>query len=432
MKDFIIYGDICYSASLTELVCRPNSYLVCENGLCRGVFRTIPAKYKAFRVLDYRGRLVIPGMVDLHTHAPQFAYRGLGMDLELLDWLQAYAFPEEAKYSDLTYAGRAYGRFVRAMKKSATTRAVIFATVHREATVLLMDRLEAAGLSCYVGKVNMDTDAPDNLREKNAEVSAAETLRWLETTQGRYRSCKPILTPRFLPSCSHELMERLQKIQEETGLPVQSHLSENPGEVELVGRLYPETAFYGDGYNRYHLFGNDVKTVMAHCIYSTEEEIALLRDNGVYVAHCPSSNMNIASGIAPIRRYLSEGIHVGLGSDVAGGESESMFRAVRSAIQVSKLYYRLVSPESRPITFEEAFAMGTLCGGEFFGRVGSFLDGYELDAVVIDDSSLFRGTGLGLRDRLERAVYLEADTGHVTAKFVAGKCVLRETEPEAK
>ena len=367
---------------------------------------------------------MLPGMVDLHLHAPQYAYRGLGMDLELLEWLQKYAFFEEARYSDLNYAKKAYGTFVRAMKKSATTRAVVFATAHKDATILLMDMLNKTGIESYVGKVNMDTDAPDNLREKDAETSAVDTVAWLDAVTGAYEHCQPIITPRFLPSCSHALMEKLQAIVEERTLPVQSHLSENPEEVALVGTLYPEAAFYGDGYHRYHMFGGDVKTVMAHCVYSTEEEIRLMHENGVFIAHCPSSNMNIASGIAPVRRYLKEGMRVGLGSDVAGGETESMFRAIRSAIQVSKLYYRLVDRKAAPITLDEAFAMATIVGGEFFGRVGSFLPGYEFDAVVIDDRELYRSTKLTLHDRLERAVYEEADVHALCAKFVAGRAIL--------
>lgn len=424
MRNFILHGDVVYAKSLTELVCKKNAYAICTNGTCDGVYARIPSRYSGYRVYDYSGKLVLPGMVDLHLHAPQYAYRGLGMDLELLQWLQTYAFFEEAKYADLTYARKAYGRFARAMKKSATTRAVVFATAHKDATILLMELLNQTGIETYVGKVNMDTDAPDNLREKDAETSAKDTAAWLDAVTGAFPYCRPIVTPRFLPSCSHELMEKLQRIVTDRKLPVQSHLSENPEEVELVKKLYPETAFYADGYRRYHMFGDDVQTVMAHCVYSTEEEIRLIRDSGVFVAHCPSSNMNIASGIAPVRRYLTEQIRVGLGSDVAGGESESMFRAIRSAIQVSKLYYRLKDRQAAPITLDEAFAMATIAGGAFFGKVGSFLPGYAFDAVVIDDRELYRGTDLTLHDRLERAVYEEADVHSLCAKFVSGRKIL--------
>ena len=147
------------------------------------------------------------------------------MDLELLEWLNTRTFPEEAKYSDMEYARKAYTIFAENMKHSATTRACIFATMHREATELLMDLMEETGLKTMVGKVNMDRNSPDILVEETAE-SLRETRQWLEDIKGRYRNTAPILTPRFIPTCSDTLMEELKKIQMEYDLPVQSHLSE--------------------------------------------------------------------------------------------------------------------------------------------------------------------------------------------------------------
>ncbi len=421
MKDFVLKGDIVYSTDQKTLICVEDGYAVCVDGKSRGVFSRLPAEYEGMETLDYTGKLIMPGMVDLHIHAPQYAFRGLGMDLELLDWLATYTFPEEEKYKELAYAEKAYGIFVREMRNSATTRAVIFATVHRESTILLMDMLEKAGLDTYVGKVNMDRDAPDGLRELSASMSAYDTFGWINKVNGRYEHTRPILTPRFLPSCSDELLSELHEVQKAYGLPVQSHLSENPGEVELVKKLFPKAAFYGDGYDKYGLFGGDVPTIMAHCIYSTPEEIELMRDRGVFVAHCPASNMNLSSGIAPIRKYLELGMNVGLGSDVAGGESESIFRSISDAIQVSKLYWRMVDNAKKPLTFEEGFYLATLGGGKFFGKVGSFMEGYEFDAVIIDDSALSIKNDLDIRSRLERAVYLEADDDYILDKYVSGR-----------
>ena len=423
-NSFVLKGDLCWNRSSTELNTVENGYLVCCDGVSTGVFTGLPEEYAKLPLLDYSGSLIIPGMVDLHIHAPQYAFRGLGMDLELLDWLQTYTFPEEAKYADLGYAQKAYGIFSEQLRNSATTRAVIFATVHRDATVLLMDMLERSGLSCYVGKVNMDRDAPDNLREPDSDFSAYDTFGWINAINGRYENIRPILTPRFLPSCSDALLNELHEIQLAYGLPVQSHLSENPGEVALVQKLFPKAAFYGAGYDRYGLFGKNAKTVMAHCVYSSEAEAELIRKNGVYVAHCPASNMNLSSGIAPIRKYLSMGIRIGLGSDVAGGESESIFRAISDAIQVSKLYWRLVDQNAVPLKFEEAFYLATLGGGEFFGKVGSFDSGYAFDAVVLDDRDLYLKNDLDLRSRLERDVYLEADRTCIKAKFAGGRQIL--------
>lgn len=421
MNSFVIKGDICWSKNLKELATAGNSFLVCKEGYSRGVFPELPVEYAALPLLDYSGKLVIPGMVDLHIHAPQYAFRGLGMDLELLDWLKAYTFPEEAKYADIEYADRAYGIFTERMKNSATTRASVFATVHRAATILLMDKLEAAGLVTYVGKVNMDRDAPENLREPSAEFSAFDTFGWINAIQGRYKNTMPILTPRFLPSCSDFLLSELREVRETYDLPIQSHLSENPGEVELVRKLFPKAAFYGAGYEHFGLFGGKGKTVMAHCIYSSQDEIDLIKKNGVFVAHCPASNMNIASGIAPIRKYLDMGIHVGLASDVAGGESESIFRAISDAVQVSKLYWRLVDQRCKPLSFEEGFYLATVGGGEFFGKVGSFDDGYEFDAVILDDSELCLRNDLTIEQRVQRDVYLEADGKCIVSKFVRGR-----------
>lgn len=418
---FIIKGDICFSKSRTELCTVKDGFIVCENGISRGVFTGIPEEYSGFPVRDYTGMLVIPGMVDLHVHAPQYAFRGLGMDMELLDWLKAYAFHEEAKYASHEYAEKAYGVFVSNLRRSATTRVVMFATIHRDATILLMDMLEASGIVSYVGKVNMDRDAPDDLREPSPELSAYDTFGWINAVNGRYRNTMPILTPRFLPSCSESLLTELHEIQRAYGIPVQSHLSENPEEVRLVEKLFPNAAFYGAGYEHYGLFGGDTKTVMAHCIYSTEEETELIRKNGVFVAHCPASNMNLASGIAPIRKYLNLGIRVALGSDVAGGESESIFRAISDCIQVSKLYWRLVDSSCDPLRFEEAFYLATVGGGEFFGKVGSFAPGYEFDAIVIDDAELCVKNDLTIEQRIQRDVYLEADAGAITAKYVRGR-----------
>ena len=187
--------------------------------------------------------------------------------------------------------------------------------------------------------------------------------------------------------------------------------------------LCPWSEFYGDAYDHFGFFGGEVNTVMAHCVWPSEAEIARMKERGVYVAHCPQSNTNLSSGIAPVRRYLDEGINVGLGTDVAGGCGESVFRAMADAIQVSKLRWRLSDQSLKPLTAEEAFYLGTKGGGAFFGKVGSFEAGYELDAVVLDDSGLKHPQELDLAERLERLIYL-SDDRHIAGKFVAGQRVL--------
>ena len=427
MNDFVLKGHICYSKNKNELITQENAYVVCINGKSKGVFSELPQQYAELPLTDYGDRLIVPGMVDLHIHAPQYAFRGMCMDLELMDWLNRYTFPEEEKYNDLAYAKKAYAIFVNALQTGATTRAVIFATRHRPATELLMELMEQSGLVSYVGKVNMDREATDALVEESAAMSASETFMWIDAVKEKYSHTKPILTPRFIPCCTDELMEKLRNIQMMCGIPVQSHLSESMGEIDFVHFLRPDNAFYGEVYNDYDLFGKnddnhtDVQTIMAHCVWSTPDEVELMRKNGVFVAHCPASNMNLSSGIAPIRKYLDLGLHVGLGSDVAGGHSDSIFRAMTDAIQVSKMYWRYVNQDLKPITFPEVFYMATLGGGAFFGAVGSFDEGYDFDAIVLDDSSLAHPQELTILERLERAVYLGLDTHGIQAKYVLGR-----------
>ena len=423
--NLILKGHICHTPEKDQLLIRENAYVVCENGVCRGIFDEVPEAYAGMKVIDCTGKLILPGMVDLHTHAPQFTYCGMGMDYELMDWLKNEAFPEEKRYADPEYAARAYGIVARKLKHSATTRAVIFATMHAEATLILMDCMEQSGIASYVGKVNMDRYSLPGLQEESAARSAEDTRRVIKESAARgYRRTKPIITPRFVPTCSDELMEQLGQIRQEYGLPVQSHLSENPGEVAFVRKIAPKAAFYGDAYDRFGLFGREARTVMAHCVYSSPEEVQRILENGVWVAHCPASNMNIASGIAPIRRYLEKGLRVGLGTDVAGGDSESMFRAVTDAIKVSKIYWRYINRDAKPLTLAECFYMATKGGGSFFGKVGSFEDGYAFDAVVLDDSCEERPRDLPVRDRLEQAFYFQLDKRGLTMKFVDGEQII--------
>ena len=419
-QTFALKGNLVYTKKIGTMEILEHQYLVCADGRVQGIYPELPQQFCGIPVEDMGDRIIIPGLTDLHVHAPQYSFRGLGMDLELLDWLNSVTFPEESKYSDQEYARKAYSIFAEDLKKSETTRACIFGTLHVEATDILMELLEKTGLKTFVGKVNMDRNGPDTLQEKSAEISAADTIRWLDSCTGKYQNVKPILTPRFIPSCSDELMKKLAEIQKHYKLPVQSHLSENPGEVSWVQELCPESSFYGDAYRQFDLFGGkDCPTIMAHCVYCPEEEIQLMKEQGVYVAHCPQSNTNLSSGIAPVKLYLEQGIHTGLGTDIAGGHSLSMLRAVSDSIQVSKLHWRYIDSNRKPLTFEEAFYIGTMGGGEFFGKTGSFLEGYEFDAIILDDTYFPHPQPLTVRERLERLTYL-SDARCVTGKYVSG------------
>ena len=418
---FALRGAVCFSTDSSHLTCLEDAYLVCQNGLTIGVYPQLPEQFHGIPCEDFNNCLIVPGMNDLHLHAPQYAFHGMYMDLELLDWLNTVTFPEEARYADLNYAEKAYSIFTDDIKHSATTRASIFGTLHVDATELLMDLMEKTGLKTFIGKVNMDRNSPDYLREPSAKDSEEATREWLKMVADKnYDHTRPILTPRFTPSCTDELMERLKGIQKDFDLPMQSHLSENPGEIAWVKELCPWSEFYGDAYDHFGLFGGECPTIMAHCVYSGEEEIARMKERGVFIAHCPDSNTNLSSGVAPVRRYLEEGMNIGLGSDVAGGTSENLFAAMAQSIQVSKLRWRLFDDSLKPLTIEEAFYMASKGGGAFFGKVGSFEPGYEFDAVVCDDSRLEHPQPLTVKQRLERIIYL-GDEREVAGKYVEGR-----------
>jgi len=163
---------------------------------------------------------------------------------------------------------------------------------------------------------------------------------------------------------------------------------------------------------------------MAHCIYSTPPEVERMKRNGVWMAHCPSSNMNVASGIAPVRHYMDEGLRIGLGSDVAGETMESMFRAVTDAIQMSKLYWHYIDSGAMPLSFPEALYLATKGGESFFGKVGSFEAGYAFDALGLDDTSEPTPRPLPIENRLERTFYLGLGRDGIAMKFVEGEQIV--------
>jgi guanine deaminase len=423
MNSFVLKGHICHSGRDGKIETYPDSYLVSVDGICKGIFPELPEEYANLPLTDWGDRLLIPGISDLHIHAPQFSFRGLGMDMELLDWLNTYTFPEESKYADLCYADRAYGQFAGVLAKSFTTRGVIFGTIHAPATTLLMEKLEASGVVTYVGKVNMDRNSPDYLREIDAAASLEATEQWICETRSRFANTKPILTPRFVPSCTDELLAGLGELSRKYNLPVQSHLSENLGEIEWVKELQPDAKFYGDAYDRFGLFGGDQPCIMAHCVHSGPEELALMKERGVFIAHSPLSNTNLASGVAPISKYMEAGLRMGLASDVAGGDTLNMFSVIAGAIRASKLRWRLLDQTVPSLSVDQVFYLATRGGGAFFGKVGAFEEGYEMDCIVLDDSSIVHPQELSVRSRLERCFYLAHDRS-ITAKYVRGNQIL--------
>ena len=394
-----------------------NGYMAVADGRVVGISTDVAAfQAPEAEVIDFGDRLLIPAMNDIHVHAPQYHNLGIAMDLELLPWLANYTFPEEARFADLSYAEHIYSRFIYDLWRHGTMRSAVFATLHLDSTRRLMDLFHKAGMGALVGKVNMNRNCPEALCEtlEQAEKACASLVQAYGAPDNLVR---PIITPRFIPSCTPELLQLCGTMAQRYQLPVQSHLSENTGEIDLVKQLEPQSLNYGDAYNRYGLFGQ-TPTIMAHCVWTAGEELQLMQRNGVTVAHCPTSNLNLSSGMAPIRTFLDAGIRVGLASDISGGHTLSIFRVMVYAIQVSKMHYQ--RNHAQPfLSLSEAFWLATKSGGSIFGRVGSFEPGYEFDALVIDDSEL-NHDHYSILHRLERFIYL-GDDRHISHRFCRGK-----------
>lgn len=418
MRKLVLKGDIVFTPSMDEFKIYKDSYLVSENGKIVGIFEKLDEKYKDYTLKDYTGKMIIPGFVDIHLHAPQFPNRGMGYDKELLPWLQSYTFPEEAKYKDIKYAERVYRDFVKELWKNGTTSAVIYGTIHKESTKLLMDLLIESGIRAYVGKVNMDRNSIPNLTE-DTERSLRETEELILEYKDKSPLVKPIITPRFVPTCSDALLEGLGKLALKYDVPVQSHLSENTDEVKWVSELHPDAKNYASVYDKFNLFGQR-RTIMAHCIHNTDEEIDLMAKNGVYAAHCVHSNFNLSSGIMPVRKFLDKKVPVGLGSDISGGHEISIPKVMAASIQASKMKWLETGKKLKPLTLLEVFYLATKGGGSFFGKVGSFEKGYEMDCLIIDDSNLGIYRELTVEERLEKFIYL-GDDRNIVDRYVAGK-----------
>ena len=413
----ILRGNILHTPAFGQLEAVPEGYLVLEEGAVEGVFDKLPERYAACPVTDYGGALILPSFADMHLHAPQYAMMGMGMDLPLLEWLDAYTFRTEARYADLDFARTVYRQLARDLISWGTTRVVMFASRHTDATLILMEELERAGVTGLVGKVNMDRNGGP--AQEATEESVRETIRWLEGCD--FEHIKPIITPRFTPSCTDGLMEELGRIARERDLPVQSHLSENTGEIAWVKELHPDCRQYWETYDKYGLWKEG--TLMAHCVHSDGREQEAMKRAGVWAVHCAASNWNLCSGTAPVREMLDRGLHVALGSDVAGGETLSMAQMTAMTIRASKV--KQIETGAAFLTVPEALYLATAAGQRYFGVKCGFQPGDKLHAIVVDDSDMpAAAKELSLLERTERMIY-NMERKDIKAVYSEGRLVHR-------
>lgn len=415
----LIKGNIVEAKCFGEPNIVENGYIATDDGVIRGVFSELPEEYKNTPLTDYTGKLILQGFCDMHLHGPQYPMLGMGMDLPLLDWLKTYTFKTEARFADEDYARRIYRALAKKLIANGTTRVSMFSSMHANATLILMEELEKAGISGYVGKVNMDRDSGEC--QECTQGSIDETTRWLDACD-RFRNIRPILTPRFTPSCTNELMAWLGEQAEARGLYVQSHLSENLREIELVKQLHPDCTQYWETYDRFGLWRDH--TIMAHCVYSDEREQDAMIDSNVLCVHCPDSNINICSGFAPVRKMKERGVWVALGSDIAGGAQLPMMQVMTACIRASKARTIVTNGGDAFLTVGEAYYLATSAGARYFGDADGFATGNRLHAVVLDDSALPESARpLSLKERFERAIYL-SDEGAIKAVYANGVKIL--------
>ena len=373
----ICRGNIVYSKDRNELAAHSDSYIAVEDGRVEGIYERLPEKFEGTPVKDFGDNVIIPAFSDLHVHAPQFPQRGLGMDLLLADWLNTYTFPQEARYADLDYAKEVYSAFLKTLTENGTFHACVYGTIHREATSWLIGQMEEKKIRAFAGKVNMDIQSPENLCE-TTEDSLRETEIFLESFAGN-RYAKPILTPRFAPTCS------FAEIYEKAGL-----LENGP-------------------------------VVAAHFIFPGENDLRILKKYGGYAVQCPDATVNIIAGIMRTAYLADEGIRLGIGSDIAGGYLPGIYTQVGRSVQLSKLKAFYEPEGNRAIPFANAFYMATKEGGALFGKVGSLEPGYEFDALVIRNfSDSFRK--ITPEETVERFCYT-GNPGDILAGFIQGEQV---------
>ncbi len=415
-------GDIVFAPTSERFEVVEDGYVVVDGGTVRQVCGSLPVAMRDsadLTVVDRSGHLIIPAFNDLHVHAPQYPFAGLGFDHELLPWLERYTFKTESAYADIDVADHWYRRFLTRLWSNGTLRFSAFATLHNEATLRLMELCQDSGLRPVVGKVNMDRNSPDYLVE-DTDASLSGTEELIEQAARRAPDIGFIVTPRFVPSTTPELMAGLGRIAERHHLPVQSHLDENRDEIQWVHELHPDIPTYAEVYERYGLMP-DGRTIMAHCVWLTDRERAVLKNHDVWLAHCPQSNLNLTSGLMPVRRDLDYGLKIAIASDVAGGNDSAMNRQIVMAIETSKAKtFESGHADDHPLRLPEAFHMATKVGGALFGKVGSFEPGYAFDALVIrEDESLL---DLSVEERLERFIYT-GDDRDIEERYVEGRLV---------
>lgn len=371
--------------------------------------------------VDWSGMLLTPGLIDTHLHAPQLEMIG-SYGGHLLEWLNRYTFPTERKFEDPVHARRVAKAFYDELLRHGTLTALVFSTVHAAATDIFFEEAEKRGFRAIIGKTMMDRNAPEYLLDSSPRVSYDESRALLQKWHGR-GLLHYAITPRFAPTSSPEQLELAGQLRGEfPDVWVHSHISENRNELRWVQELFPE-AEYADVYDRYGLLGG--KTVLAHGVWLTAEELDLLARRGSRIAHCPNSNLFLGSGLFPLHRVLEAGVLVGLGSDIGAGTTPSIFAAMADAYKVQQVQNVSLSPF-------HLWYLATLGGAKALAldsETGSLEAGKSADFLAIDLKAtpllaLRTGRASSLEDLLAGLIFMGDDRA-VNRSVIAGRVVHR-------
>lgn len=334
----------------------------------------------AARRFDYRGKLLLPGFVDTHVHYPQMRVMG-SWGRQLLDWLTDYTFPAEKSLADEEVARTTATFFLDRLLAHGTTTASVFATVHPQSVDAFFGEAQRRGLRMLCGKVMMDRNCPEDLRD-TAEVSLRDGLRLIERWHGRDR-LRYTVTPRFAPTSTPAQLDAAAELfRARPDMHLQSHLSENPREIEWVKSLFPACRDYLEVYERHGLLGRGA--IYGHGIHLSADEMARLAVTGTSIAFCPSSNLFLGSGLCAYADLMRAGVGLGLATDAGGGSSLSMLRTMATAYEVGQVNGQVLTPW-------RAYYLATLGGAKALAleeRIGNFLSGREADFVVLDTDAI--------------------------------------------
>ncbi|KAK1761506.1 putative guanine deaminase [Echria macrotheca] len=405
-----------------------------------GILATLGTSEQNVRIQHLEtGEFLIPGFVDTHNHAPQWAQRGLGQGMHILDWLDAVTFPNEARFRDPDYARSIYANCVDGFLRQGITMASYYGSLHGEATKILADLCLEKGQRAFVGKCNMSRNSPDFYRD----ASIGESLQVTEDCISHIRKIDPagnlvkhVLTPRFAISCDPEVLQGLGEIAKRNpDLPIQTHFNEAEQEMQATMGLFPQFSNEVDLYEHFGLLGE--RSILAHCCHMTEYEMQRLKELRCGVAHCPISNMTVGGGFmaAPIRDFLRRGIKVGLGTDSGGGFSSSILDAMRQAIIASNAREMLSAGKDKGLTIPEVFYLATLGGAEVCclgHEIGNFSQGKSFDALVIGTRGEDEGvmTMVDERDTLPivfEKFIMTGDDRNILQVFVRGRLVRQQS-----